>query len=189
MALSPKHRLFVAEYLRDKNAARSYRAAGYNEKHADTHGTRLARTGKIADAIRKGLEKQNEKAELRAQDVLNEIKKLAFVDLSNAYDEDGALLHPKKMPADVRAALNYVESDEIVKRINGKRVRIGRATKIKLTDKVRALEMLAKHFKLLTDLHEVSGKDGAPLVVLTMPANGSEAPDTEVVKEKPDGDT
>lgn len=40
---------------------------------------------------------------------------------------------------------------------------------------IRATEILAKHFKLLTDVHELSGKDGQPLVVLTMPANGSEA--------------
>ncbi len=45
---------------------------------------------------------------------------------------------------------------------------------LRASDTLRACELLGKHFKLFTDVQELSGKDGEPLVLLTMPANGSE---------------
>lgn len=42
-------------------------------------------------------------------------------------------------------------------------------------NKLKALELLGKHFKLFTDSLELANKDNQPLVVLHMPANGSEA--------------
>lgn len=49
------------------------------------------------------------------------------------------------------------------------------APRVKTSDKVKSLEILAKHFKLMTDVHEVTGRDGGPQIVLHMPANGREA--------------
>lgn len=47
----------------------------------------------------------------------------------------------------------------------------------KSTDKVKSLELLAKHKKLLTDMIEQTGKDGGPVqVVITLPDNGFSAP-------------
>lgn len=111
-----------------------------------------------------------DRAELRAADVLEEIRKVAFVDLSTAYDDDGKLLPLKEMPADVRRSLVSMETQGI-KLTDDTAVMV---TKVKLADKLRALEMLAKHFKLLTDVQEVSGKNGGPQIILHLPANGSE---------------
>lgn len=44
---------------------------------------------------------------------------------------------------------------------------------------LRANELLAKHFKLLTDVQEHSGKGGAPIAFIALPANGSEAPNLD----------
>lgn len=45
---------------------------------------------------------------------------------------------------------------------------------IKPSDSLKACELLGKHFNIFTESLQVSGKDGGPVVVLTMPANGSE---------------
>lgn len=54
--------------------------------------------------------------------------------------------------------------------------------RIKMTDKLKALELLAKHLKLLTDLTEHTGPGGGPIVILSLPSNGSEAPDESGAK-------
>lgn len=176
MPLTPKQKIFVKEYLVDRNATRAAKAAGYSAKTVHSTGPRMLENAGIKSEIAKHTERLYQKIDLKAEDVLREIKKLAFVDLSQAYKEDGSLLHPSEMPADVRAALQSVETDEIFAGRGRDKKKIGYTRKIRLSDKVRSLEMLAKHFKLLTDVQEITGKDGGPQVILTMPANGSEKP-------------
>lgn len=43
---------------------------------------------------------------------------------------------------------------------------------IRASDKMKALELLAKNQKLLTDVQEVTGKDGGPQVIAYIPDNG-----------------
>lgn len=178
MALNDKQRIFVSKYVKYRNATRAARLAGYSPKTAYSQGSELLKHPEIARAIEKRFAGIEARAELKASDVLAEIKKLAFVNLSQAYGPDGALLHPHDMPKDLQAALQSVETDELF--VNRRKRKIGVTKKIKLSDKVRALEMLAKHFKLLTDVQEISGRNGETISVnLTMPSNGSEVPTTE----------
>jgi phage terminase small subunit len=174
-AFSGKRLIFIKEYLIDKNATRAAQAAGYSSKTAYSAGHRLLKNVEIAVAIEEGVRRQVNRAELKAADVIFELRNIAFTDLSLAFDEVGKIRHPTNMPEDIRKAL---QSFETVKSKNGETV------KIKLHDKLRALEMLAKHFKLLTDVQEVTGKDGGCLVVLHLPANGSEASGTNFHLEK-----
>lgn len=179
MGLSAKERVFVNEYLRLRNATKAAKIAGYSAKTARIKGSQLLAKINVAEEIAKRQERVAEKAELKAADVLAEIRKLAFVKLKDAYNEDGTLKLPHEMPEDVQAALNSLESDEIFAGPRGMKVKVGETKKIRLTDKVRALEMLAKHFKLLTEIHEHTGKDGGPQVVIMLPGNGSEVPPKE----------
>lgn len=184
MALSPKEKSFVKEYLIDKNSSRAARDAGYTVRSAHDTGSRLLRKAEVAKAVAQGLADLSSKAELKASDVLAEIRKLAFVDLSQAYAPDGKLLHPQQMPDDVRASLQSVETEELFVGRGKNKTTLGATRKIKLADKVRSLEMLAKHFKLLTEMHEHSGKDGGPQVVLHLFENGSESTN-KVESDKP----
>lgn len=127
--LTAKQKIFIAEYLRDKNATRAARAAGYSAKTAPRMGSENLSKPLIKKAISAAVDKQIKKIEISADRVLQRIAEFAL---------------EKKF--------------------------------IKPGDTLKALEMLAKHFKLLTDVSEVTGKDGGPQVILTMPVNGSEAP-------------
>lgn len=139
MALTSKQKLFVKEYLVDKNAARAARAAGYSMKTAHAIGPENLTKLEIRSALSAEIKKQIDNVGITAERVLNEIGSLAFHD-------------HKKIKNKLRAA-----------------------------DKLKALELLAKHFKLLTDMTEVSGKNGeAVQVILTMPKNNSEAPDETI---------
>lgn len=173
--LTPKERLFIAEYLKDKNGSRAAIAAGYKKAGAAVTASKLIRKPNVAEAINASLTQIIEKAELTAAEVLAEIRKLAFADVTDAFDENGELKNLKTLPEDVRKALSSVETDELFEGFGKEREKIGVTRKVKFADKVRALEMLAKYFKLLTDVSEVTGANGGPQVILTMPANGSEA--------------
>ncbi len=108
--LNPKQRIFVREYLKDKNATRSYIAAGYGKKGAAVGASKLLRNPKVAEAVEKGLARLEVKLELSAEKVLTRLSEFAFQPL------------------------------------NGKELKNSAGI-----NSLRATEMLAKHFKLLTD--------------------------------------
>jgi phage terminase small subunit len=152
--LNLKQKKFVAEYTKTGNATQAAIKAGYSKKSARMIGPENLQKPYIAAEIDKTVTRITEKAELKAADVLAEIRKLAFVNLSHAYNTDGSLMLPHEMPEDVQAALSSLESDEIFVGHGINKKKIGATKKIKLSDKVRSLEMLAKYFKLLTDVQE-----------------------------------
>lgn len=175
--LNPKQQLFVASYIKSKNATKSAAAAGYSKKTAPQLGGRLLKNVHIKAAIEKALVKQVERLEISADRVILELARLAFVDISKAYDPNGELLNIHDMPEDVRRAIAGVDVEELFEGKGQDKFRIGYLKKLKMNDKKGALDTLAKHFKLLTDKIDLGGQaDGAPLVILTMPTNGREAP-------------
>lgn len=159
--MNPRRQKFVAERIKGHTATRAAQRAGYSKKTAYSSGQRLLKNVEISNAIQSGLNRVTKRAELKAADVLAEIRRVAFSDLSKAYAKNGSLLHPKEMPKDLRHALCQIESQELFDGAGGDRALIGTTKKIKLHDKVRALEMLAKYFGLLTEKIEHSGAIGA----------------------------
>lgn len=147
--LNEKQRLFVAEYLKDKNATRAAKAAGYSKKTAQEQGSQLLSKLIVREAVEAGLQKQLKRAELTGDMVIARLRSHAFAELKDAYDKDGNLLHPHDMPKNVRAALTSIES-YFERDREGEE--IGVTKKIRLSDSIRALELLGKHFKLFTDV-------------------------------------
>lgn len=64
--LSSKQRLFVAEYLKDRNATQAYIRAGYAKKDADVSGPRMLGNAGIKAAIEAGEKKVQEKCTVDA---------------------------------------------------------------------------------------------------------------------------
>lgn len=147
--LSPKQARFVAEYLIDLNAAKAYIRAGYSPKNAETHGPRLARNGQIASAIGQGKAKQLDTAELSAVRVLEEYRRLAFSDARQFWHPDGRLKAMQELTAEQGAVLAGFEA--VIKNAAAGDGVTDTVHKIKLWDKNKALECLAKHFGLLED--------------------------------------
>lgn len=150
MALNAKQKQFVQEYLKDKNGSRAARAAKYSKKTAGSQAFDLLKKPEIQKAIEAGLAKQLAKAELTGDMIIAQLRKHAFVELKDAYTSDGKLLNPHQMPEDIQAALSGLETEEL--REDG--YKLGEVKKVKLTDRIKALELLGKHFKLFTDVSE-----------------------------------
>lgn len=155
MPLSPKHQRFVAEYLKDQNATQAAIRAGYSEKTAQKNAARLTANEGIKGAIVASLVRATEKAELKAADVLEEIRLVAFQRASMYFDEKGALLPIHKLPASADASL--ADHEVVTGNVDagdGKRDRI---VKLKKWSKTAALSDLAKHFGLLLEKVEHTG--------------------------------
>lgn len=83
MALTPKQRRFVAEYLTDPIGAQAYIRAGYSANGAAQGAERLLRNVDVAAAIAGGQKKLARKFEITADRVLQELALLAFAPLGD----------------------------------------------------------------------------------------------------------
>jgi phage terminase small subunit len=158
MALTPKQERFIAEYLIDLNATQAAIRAGYSPKTAGQQGDRLLKNVQIASAITKGKSAQVERAELSAAMVLEELRRLATVDIRSYYDALGNLKPMSELTPEQGAALAGVET--LKRNVTAGDGVMDTVYKIKLWDKTRALEMLAKHFALLTEVIKVEDEAG-----------------------------
>jgi phage terminase small subunit len=113
-----------------------------------------------------------------------EAAKRAGYSEKTAYASGKENLHKPLIRAAIDKELNklYAAVDITAKRVIEELSKIALAdmtdltatARMRMNDKVKSLEILAKHFKLLTDVQEVTGKDGGPQVIITLPQNGFE---------------
>ncbi len=88
------------------------------------------------------------RAEWEIETILRELKRIATVDIREAFEEDGRLRPLKDIPADVAACINGIEVAELWQGRDAQRVKIGQLKKIKCVDKLRALELLGEKLAL-----------------------------------------
>ncbi len=139
--LKRKHEQFVSEYLKDFNASQAAVRAGYTGK-PNVVGPRLLANVRIQAVIEAKLAKRLERAELTADRVLEEQRRIAFANPQDLFDPSGNLKPLQSLTPEQAASIASVE---IIKK-NGKTDIVH---KIRMCDKLKALEMLAKHFRIL----------------------------------------
>lgn len=158
--LTPRQRLFVAEYLVDHNATQAAVRAGYSAKTAEQQGSRLLTHPGVKAAVDEALAKQEKRLELKADDVLRELGRLALSDIGDGFDAQGKLLALKDMPLDFRRAISSIETDEILAGRGDSAVSIGVTRKVRLWEKPKALELLGKYFKMWVERQLVEPGEG-----------------------------
>lgn len=138
------------------NASRAARAAGYSK----IGGARLL-DGKhvpyVRAAIDAALDERARRCQVRADEVLFEIKRIALADPLKAFDEHGVLKTFADIPEDVRRIIAAVDVQEVYEGRGESRVKVGEVKKIKFWDKGAALDKLMRHLGLYRDKLEVSG--------------------------------
>lgn len=161
--LTAKMAAFVAAYA--GNAFEAAKAAGYsgNDATLKQQAYQLMKHPLVAAALEAKLAEQNARLQINADDVLRELLLIAKSDLRQAYNSDGSLRKLGEMPEEIARVLSGVEVDELFAGRGDERIPIGETRKVKLWDKVKALELLGKHLKLFTEKHEHTGADGGPL--------------------------
>jgi phage terminase small subunit len=142
MALNRKQRLFVREYMKDRNATQAAIRSGYAKKNADVTGPRLLGNVGVRAEIDRLCAERDKRLELSRDNVILEMKRIAFAKVTRfaRWKKDGTV--------DVRPSSSLSEDDvaaiqEISATPNG--------PKVKLHSKDRALRELAKILGLYKD--------------------------------------
>lgn len=160
-ALTPKQAAFVREYLIDLNATRAMIRAGYSAKTAGVTSAQLLEKPRIREAVDIALSRRFKRLDITADRVLTEYARVAFLDPAEMFDDEGRLHPIKKMPEDVRRAISGVDVEKLYDYDkDGERAQIGNIHKIRITNKLGALESLAKYLNLIRDTSQVQVNTG-----------------------------
>lgn len=147
---------FVQEYPAcDFNAAEAARRAGYSEKTAREIGHENLTKPHIQAALSGYLEKLTERSEIRAEDVLEEYRRLAFSNIADVleWDREGrvSVRSTDELPREVTAAIKKLKWREHSSEDGGTTRRL----EVELHDKARAMDKLGQFLELWKDRTDV----------------------------------
>ncbi len=151
--LSPRQIAFAQAYARNKGPVASAREAGYTGTDGvlAAQASRLLRKAKIQQLLLEHQAKAAALCNIDAATILLELLRIARSDISEAFDKDGRMLPINEIPENCRRAIAGVEIETLYEGHGSDKRAIGTTTKIKLWDKVKALELIAKHLNLLIE--------------------------------------
>lgn len=145
----PQHEAFCQEYARTRHIHKAARAAGLPpHRTSPTALNRLLRYPQIARRVQEIIGVAMESTGVTAERVMQELGRIAFADVRDLYDRDGRLLEPHELDDDTAATISGIDVET---RYEGKGDAAVPATtkKIRRVDKMAALNVLAKHFKIV----------------------------------------
>lgn len=143
--LTAKQQRFCDEYLIDLNATQAAIRAGYSPKTAEQTASRLLTIVKVSDEIAREMAERSKRTGINQDRVVQELAKLAFVNIADVVDLDSATVKETATGED----LACIQSVKI------KPSEFGTEREIKLYDKKASLELLGKHLGMFKDKLEV----------------------------------
>ena len=152
MALTPKQKLFVDEYLIDLNATQAAIRAGYSPNNADKIGSELLGKTRVSDAISKAMAERSRRTGINQDRILMELAKIALVNPANV----SISMRPLFLIALVTGRHGSCGSRLRSSAYPTKRGE-GIEREIKFYDKTKALDLAGRHLGMFKDKLEVSG--------------------------------
>lgn len=166
-----KQRAFVDEYLIDFNGTQAAIRAGYSSKTANEQAAGLLAKLSIQKLLAERKAARVQRTEITQDRVLQELARLAFLDIRKAFNEDGSLKPIQDLDDETAAAIAGIDVVEMAGAagIGGDGIEhIPLQTKkIKLAEKKGALELLMRHMGMLNDKLKLQGDPEQPLQVQT----------------------
>lgn len=168
---NPQRERFCQEYLIDLNGTKAARRSKYSARTAAAQASRLLTDVKVQARIAELKAERNERTRVTQDRVVKELAMLGFSDLQNyiTIDNDTGVIIAKgfeEMPPGESRALKAIKEDRAIKEdANGKGVMVYDKVSFIMHDKIRALEILARHLGMMIERHELTGQDGGPLQI------------------------
>lgn len=154
-SLNPKQRAFIGHYVITKNATEAARLAGYAGKGAVTQGPRLYRNVRIRAEIDRRLGKQAEKLEITADRIRDNLARIAngnVADFLHILPDGSPVVDFGNKSREQMASVASVTVEEFKDGRSDKRE--VRRIKFSMADRVKANELLGRHFGLFAEQHE-----------------------------------
>lgn len=146
--LSAKQQRFVDEYCVDFNGTQAAIRAGYSANTASIQAVRLLSYAKIKNALEEKKAEIAEESKLKASDVIDELRRIAFSDITQVMSFSASkakIKSSRKLSEDAKKIVASVSQTQA-------------GLTVKLHDKVKALELLGRYLNLFTDRVEVEGR-------------------------------
>ena len=163
--LTKKEALFCKEYVIHFNATQSAIKAGISEKSAGQLGHRMLKKVQIQREIGKLIAERAERLDIKGDQVLDEIRRFAFLDVADAFNEDGTVKNIHDIPEEVRRCISSIEVKELFEGSYSKKRKVGEIKKIRFHDKTKGLDMFGKHLGMWLERIEHSAPGGGPLQI------------------------
>lgn len=165
--LNARRKLFVHEYMKDLDGKAAAIRAGYSPRTAAETAYRLLnKDASIKAAIAYRTRALAKRSELKAERVIEELKRIAFADVTKLIElgADGELTLKElaRLSSSVTSAIASVQKSKS-----------GEVT-VKMHDKLKALEMLCKYLNLFTERVEVTAKGIGLVLNLGAPGEDSD---------------
>lgn len=161
--LEPQQELFCRCYVKHFNGMKAAVEAGYAKSGSHTQSNRLLKNVNVQKRIRQLLSARLKRHDLSGDQILAEIKRVAYFDPRLLYDENNVMLPVNKWPTEVAMCIQAIETSEIR---NPDGFIVGYTQKVKFWDKLKALEMLGKNKHLFSET--VEHKHEHKVVVVSM---------------------
>lgn len=156
--MTRKQERFVEEYLVDLNATQAAIRAGYSPASANEQASRLLANANIRARVDAAMAELSKRTGVSQERVIRELAKVAFVNPTDVIDFESAKLLDSATSDDT-AAIASVKV-KTIPTADG----LGVEREIKVADKLKALELLGKHFGMFTDNINLHGDMGVQII-------------------------
>lgn len=182
--LTPEQEIFCLEYLKDFNATKAAERAGYSKDSARQIGSENLSKPYIQARLRDALDEVLGDARDDIRRIIDELKMIAFSDIADLFtwgkreitSFDGETIEEVEH-LEFKTKEELGDKTRLITEIEEVQTRFGRKIKIKQAEKMRAIELLGKYYKMFTDKIEHSNPDGnlKPQVFVYLPKNSRES--------------
>lgn len=172
--INHREKLFIINYIENKNATQAAIKAGYSEKTAHQTGYELLKKPEIRAIVEEALEAQLYSYGMNKYRLVQEYLRIGYFDPRKLFYEDGKPIPICDLDDDTAAALAGLDIQEVYEGFGEDRKFVGYTKKYKLSDKKGALDSVAKIMGVMVDKTEHTGKNGGPITVRFVSPN---APD------------
>lgn len=153
VGLSVKQRRFAEEYIVDLNITKAAIRAGYSRTSARTIGRDLLANPDVRAEIAELQAEVMERTRSTAEAVIEGLQRIAYFDSARVFDSAGNLIHPSQWPERDRMALSSF--DVVIRNTQAGDGIVDKVAKVKLADRLAALELLAKHHGLMIEKQQI----------------------------------
>lgn len=147
--LTDKQRRFVEEYLVDLNATQAAIRAGYSVKTANEQGSQLLAKLSVQQEISERMAERSKRTGINQDRVVLELAKIAFVKITDVVDEECRIR--EDATDDDLACIEGVKYKQ-----SSSDTGFSMEREVKLSPKLKALELLGKHLGMWNDKLDVS---------------------------------
>jgi phage terminase small subunit len=158
--VNARQEMFCREYIISLNATEAAIKAGYSKRTARQQGQRLFTNVDVQERIAELQKESFGRAEIDADRVLKELEHLATYDPRKVLDwgPDGFRI---KDSSELTA-----QEAKIITGLSESPSQWGWRRQVKLADRLRALELLGKHYSLFAKRLHISGPDDGPIEIV-----------------------